>query len=538
MHSCLLIDEILEKIGGFVGFDDAYNSSMIVHDKKSLLAFILTCHTFAEPGLNILWATIDNIYPLAFTFPTNVIPQIEQGPNGLKTVIGLSPIPGPDDWTLFNRYARRVKALYTSSYTRSGGLRFLTEIALHRPVGTLFPNLRVLGWTDMRQEMVPYISLFMGPALTKVDIEIYSEDMYITFWDSLRHLSPAVQKIDLSSDGYAPSDLAFGSLSRAFCSLRHLTRLNHDGYPLDVLPEHLTSLANIPSLQTLMCCLQRGPNEGSHRMAAIVMEDYFPSLEHLDIHIHDLDSFCAFLTCYRLPKMSFLQFRLQMQPLAKELKQLFETLQDKSQLTTLFVSLELPNNSQPHTSQRYILTDATLLPLFELRLVSSFALDGFPSAITRVSFSRMAEAWPNLEYLAICRRRSLQPIPATDCLHVQDLDIFSPATYPRLRHLGFSLKIEVTDSVEAKISARAIRCVPPEPLTLYFADSDMPDVDAQPEIAAYLTSIFPGVIVENDGFPFARDGFAELVELFNRVRDSERNHSHSTVPEVTDETTI
>lgn len=43
-----------------------------ISDRKSLLSFILTCRTFAEPGLNMLWRRLDNLFSLALAFQPNV----------------------------------------------------------------------------------------------------------------------------------------------------------------------------------------------------------------------------------------------------------------------------------------------------------------------------------------------------------------------------------------------------------------------------------------------------------------------------------
>lgn len=92
MHSCLFIDEILEQIGGFVAsysLEDQHTMKELhynVSDRKSLLSFILTCRTFVEPGLNVLWSRIDNIFPLAFTFQPNASPRVDRAADGSERV--------------------------------------------------------------------------------------------------------------------------------------------------------------------------------------------------------------------------------------------------------------------------------------------------------------------------------------------------------------------------------------------------------------------------------------------------------------------
>ena len=86
MHRCLIVDEILVDIGGFIlgySFAGGPGSSC---DRKSLLAFVLTCRTFAEPGLSVLWRHLDNIYPLAYAFGPKVDPVIDTAAAGRTKV--------------------------------------------------------------------------------------------------------------------------------------------------------------------------------------------------------------------------------------------------------------------------------------------------------------------------------------------------------------------------------------------------------------------------------------------------------------------
>lgn len=68
MHHCLFVSEILEAI---VTFLDEMRTSP---SRKDVLAFVLTCHTFREPGLDILWRELENPGLLAFAFLPNVEP--------------------------------------------------------------------------------------------------------------------------------------------------------------------------------------------------------------------------------------------------------------------------------------------------------------------------------------------------------------------------------------------------------------------------------------------------------------------------------
>lgn len=88
MHHCLFINEILEAIAWDISLAVYTNDHPskteelrpMLSDRKSLLAFILTCRTFCEPGLNVLWYQLDGISPLAYTFHSSSIVKIDRGP--------------------------------------------------------------------------------------------------------------------------------------------------------------------------------------------------------------------------------------------------------------------------------------------------------------------------------------------------------------------------------------------------------------------------------------------------------------------------
>ena len=52
--------------------------------KGDLLAFLLTCRTFCNPGINMLWKTLDDTAPLAYLFRSqlNLIRKIHTFPRG------------------------------------------------------------------------------------------------------------------------------------------------------------------------------------------------------------------------------------------------------------------------------------------------------------------------------------------------------------------------------------------------------------------------------------------------------------------------
>ncbi|KAK7686171.1 hypothetical protein QCA50_010391 [Cerrena zonata] len=526
MHHCLTIDKILERITGFVAAyspDDSNRHRMEelrinISDKKSLLSFILTCRTFAELGLDVLWRRLDTIFPLAFAFLPNVSPRLKATDRSTK-VIGFVRIPGPEDWIQFSRYARRLETLVHSHNAPCNvDTRFLAQFSLHRRTINLFPNLSVLSWRDNRQDHFPYISLFMGPSLTKVDIVIFSEDMYITFWDVLRHSAPAIHEIYIHVVELELSNLALDSLTNALQSLKQLMGLCSfapfaDG-GLELSLGHLDHLSSIPTLRLLQYQFQVKPNLDLVREVATTSEEGFPSLEALEVHIHSddaMDLLCIYVKRLRLPKLTNFSVFFHQQPLAVQLLRLCEALANKCQLKRIIINSQCVNWN---TSIPYIITDSTVESLFTLPLTSSFGLINLPHKVTAHSLSKMATSWPNLTMLAIGFNFS----PSTvlyDPIQVQDLGVFA-GNLPQLSSLFITLDMKVTDNLKSQLSVRADCHSAFNALKLNIMHTVLPDTLAQTQIAAYLTSLFPNVQVE--GRDPKIEEFKTLIELFKQVR--------------------
>jgi len=66
MHSCLGVFEILDQIFHYAHYDTSQGKAVNAHDT---LALALTCHTFEDAALNILWHTQTNFVQLIKVLP-------------------------------------------------------------------------------------------------------------------------------------------------------------------------------------------------------------------------------------------------------------------------------------------------------------------------------------------------------------------------------------------------------------------------------------------------------------------------------------
>ncbi|OAX30957.1 hypothetical protein K503DRAFT_870818 [Rhizopogon vinicolor AM-OR11-026] len=140
----------------------------------TLLALALTCKSFTEPALDLLWRELHGLSPLIRCLPSSLWKL-----NGPKPHLNFMRSMTLDDWSIFCKYNHRIQALHI---TYPGGHIIGPEIwyTLNRapfPL-PLLPNLISLGWSDDRSEQFPYIQLFVTHKLMTLKIQTsFFEDL-------------------------------------------------------------------------------------------------------------------------------------------------------------------------------------------------------------------------------------------------------------------------------------------------------------------------------------------------------------------------
>ncbi|KAG6331281.1 hypothetical protein ID866_7809 [Astraeus odoratus] len=130
MHSCLLIDEILQNIFTFI-------------DKRSdLYALARTCRTLNRPAIDLLWETLTEIAPLLRTLSC-----IRHSTRGIPYIVRELTL---EDWKIFQRLSQRVHKLHISfSYKllekSSIDLRSLCYLANPPDPSLLFPKVHTFS---------------------------------------------------------------------------------------------------------------------------------------------------------------------------------------------------------------------------------------------------------------------------------------------------------------------------------------------------------------------------------------------------------
>ncbi|KAK7692700.1 hypothetical protein QCA50_004333 [Cerrena zonata] len=197
MHNCLKIGELLLMIA---------RNLLLTGDKHDLLSFVLTCHIFLGPGLDVLWEKIDSPHLLLSIFPGNSIFLTRSVVSGAveedneddeqdneddaqdneedeedneddeedtedyedeECVIyeytykyDIHGIPAPEVWTRLLFYSRRIREIsYKSDYCQP----FLAQILSNKPSDVnLFSILQKLSWKS-KKTGPPFLSSFPLP---------------------------------------------------------------------------------------------------------------------------------------------------------------------------------------------------------------------------------------------------------------------------------------------------------------------------------------------------------------------------------------
>jgi hypothetical protein len=99
MHRCLHIPDFLCEIFKFFGGDTLH--------KKALLSLALSCQTFQDQALNLLWHTQTSLHPLFKTLPQDLWALSSYDTRTLTFIRN----PNPSDWARLMIYAPRIREL-------------------------------------------------------------------------------------------------------------------------------------------------------------------------------------------------------------------------------------------------------------------------------------------------------------------------------------------------------------------------------------------------------------------------------------------
>ncbi|KAG1851909.1 hypothetical protein F4604DRAFT_1629260 [Suillus subluteus] len=359
--------------------------------RKTLLALALTCKSFTEPALDLLWRHLGRLEPLIRCLPQSLW---EQNGNRLEFQRSITL----DDWSIFCKYNHRVRSLLNRVYSK--------EIwsALSCPPFSLplLPNLTSLTWTNASDETFQYVRLFMTPKLMMLHISTAYCGPSFTFGPSEQSILSSIAKScpsisDFDFDFLRNRDEYTESVGDTSTMLQLWSQLT--SVRTGTLSEAaILHLSNLPSLQVLKFTLPS--TLVSADTQKLLQRPVFCALQELDISCKNMVFLDAFLEKLTItPKV--LSFTITHGvDFARALPALISRLSNACAYNSL-QEVRLSITGQP--ANRTSIEAATFQPLFDFNLRKfDFAGDGHCVVqMDDAALLQMAKAWPLLEDLSI-----------------------------------------------------------------------------------------------------------------------------------------
>ncbi|KAG0696277.1 hypothetical protein DFH29DRAFT_1082984 [Suillus ampliporus] len=215
MHQALLVSDVLLDIFAHVNRDrDTSSTHEMTLSQQSLTALAMTCKTFYDPAMDLLWTNIFEIEPLLGCV-LRLHPMIYCHDKKIFRFTGIRPL-SKQEACQFLRHATRVHSLCISSDKH---FRLLTNLPAKTSV---FPRLLSLVW-EVRGTKDKYLDLFLSPTLLNCTILPPHPALRSigTHCGALEGLSIGASSVMLSSDMRAKFDSSL--LAEAVCSCKQLT---------------------------------------------------------------------------------------------------------------------------------------------------------------------------------------------------------------------------------------------------------------------------------------------------------------------------
>ncbi|KAJ7187270.1 hypothetical protein C8R46DRAFT_1184920 [Mycena filopes] len=486
MHRALAILEITENIC------EELNEVFSDRSPADLAALARTCKIFEDPALDVLWRKQDTLDNILKCLPPK---SWDEAPaprgRGARGTFRIARVLRAVDWERPFNYARRVRDLHLSDESSDGG-PFPTEevleaIELHFAPGFLCPNLRSIDWQPDSLSF-PYIRLFLGPRITRVDLDVPPNPANIPVLSTLAIPYHQLKTLRVCSSTDDTSFLRRASATIAL-KLAQIESLDLDTLDRAAL-EHLSA---VPALKCLDLRIVEprdlGPplsltNDRSRNptFPALRDVDFFASSVQFGIEFANMLSAC-----------SLNSFQLGTDVLASNatIGEFFCAL-TAGVIHPTFTSIrisEIDSGLSPtppaSTMSEYVIGGPTLALLFcfnnltdvELRTSAGFDIDD-------TTAGDMARAWPNIKRLELAS--------CTDMHHLSSLTLLG------LRYFG----IHCPDLISLKITFNASAVPPfdnsPETrishgrlLSLDVAASPISDPAA---VGRFVSALFPNLI--------------------------------------------
>ncbi|KAF8869317.1 hypothetical protein BD779DRAFT_1807135 [Infundibulicybe gibba] len=373
MHRCLLIPEILRII--------CVHASAH-HRHRDLQAVALVCRSFYNASLDLLWRGIRGLLPLAKSLPSDMWDR----PLNCSNNAVLTRAITPSDLERFRAHSRHIQSYH--NYINAP-VSIYQALSFHFHEGQpIFPNLEAMTWGYCKTEIFPYISMFLGPRIRKLDLCINGDSVQNSLLPTLGVKCPSLVYFRLYTLDYYPE---VKPLLTQWSQLETLI--------IHYLPEEsLQIAAGLPHLRNLT--LSHADDDYGSTFSPTPGTKVFPSLQSLSITANSptlcINLLKATSNC-QLKEFEFSLFGID-PPIWDDLFATLAESCDKDTLTTIRIDdleLECDESWDPRTMDELRL----LFPFTSLTHVILRTTHGFD--IDDAFMSEIAVAWPRIRTLNI-----------------------------------------------------------------------------------------------------------------------------------------
>ncbi|KAK7676173.1 hypothetical protein QCA50_020884 [Cerrena zonata] len=519
MHRCLLIDELLR----IIAYDLRQDVYPVQRENSDLVNFILTCQTFCEPGLDILWDHLVDPLPLVHLFPNRytLSPDCEESTRATGEVIydsdhdgldsessgdeeensdgersiqsaslsvrrqriyDLTSIPTAAQWERFDYYARRIKRL---DYELDVYHPYLSKLAQGRVGRALLPNLRCLLWNTTNVALFDHIQLFLPKTLISLKVYGLTTKTSLRLLELLSERQPSLEMFHFSHgnlDITHKEAITFSSLISQYTNMHSLVVECHlNTFPIS--KDALQALSMLPHLCRLWIEVDSELMDSSMPVH-IDDSSKFPSLCHFtviwrnNLSTRAVDTIIKSIHSRKLysvllyPRFAFVEANL---------VDIVSSLSHHTSLCMLRILHRDPMIYRHHagTHSTPIATKA-LIPLFRLSNLEIIVLEGCILDFTGSLIKDMATSWPRLQNIRIKERNRICPDSRMDVL-----DLMHFATQcPDIRDISIPFYSDLAHAEDIP------HCTLPDPDSTVVVDGTWADVGELMYTAAFLHTVF------------------------------------------------
>ncbi|KAJ6487555.1 hypothetical protein DFH09DRAFT_1105816 [Mycena vulgaris] len=410
-----------------------------------------TCRAFSDPALDLLWKSQYTIIPLLRCFPPH-----------LWEITGSGT---PDDPKIFH-----------------------------------------LGWSPNDPTVFPYITLFLGSALSSVHLTVLPTLPHPSLLSHLAAKFPTLQKISISEPTSAVVNativLAISSLVLAMTNAKEVRvpYLHAEAYL------HLASLTSLEILEVNALWGVSLPELGAPSHPS------FPSLRDLNLRSFTIEGATDLVTMFSNPPLESLYLIISASPSASTMQAFFATLADHASHSDLtHLDVHIGESLDPVSYSGTLLVLPPLLTFHNLRYISLEL--PFGMAIDDSWCSSLAS--PHLEELVLEPRGSPPSTARLAALvaFTRDCSVLRELTLP----VDATDTAALTFPLQPRVRQTNLRGV-------WFPDSP---IRSAPPVARFLSSLFPcinrlNVFAPEENWSLLWDQVAELLPVLTDVRAEEK----------------